>query len=115
MSVQDRPSDAKPQARDYKLFPPQVSEGTADWEKGMTINEMPLNAAICDPEPFANLKAGTVTLRGWAVATARQVARVDVSVDGGRNWRQAELQHDSAAPWSWTLWTMQVALPPGGA
>ena len=113
VNVQDQPSDAKPQARDYKLFPPQVREETADWDKGITINEMPVNAAICEPEPFADLRTGAVTLRGWAVATARQVARVDVSTDGGRTWRQAELRHDFTAPWSWTLWTLQVDLPSG--
>lgn len=113
ITVQDRPSDAKPQARDYKLFPPDVTKETADWDEGLTINEMPLNSAICEPAPHSALEAGTTMLRGYAVASARAVARVDVSIDGGRSWRQAELERDPAAPWSWTFWRLSVDLPAG--
>lgn len=113
ITVQDRASEAKPQARDYKLFPPDVSKETADWDAGMTINDMPLNSAICEPAANAELKAGPVTLRGYAVVTARQIARVDVSIDGGRTWRQAELEHDPGAPWSWTFWQLTFDLPEG--
>ena len=89
ITVQDRPSDNPMQARDYKLLPPDVTAETVDWAQGITIDEMPLNAAICDPAPHATLPAGPLTLRGYAIATARAVTRVDVSADGGRTWRQA--------------------------
>ena len=111
--VQERPSDAPMQARDYKLFPASVTAPTADWEAGVTINEMPLNSAICDPAPHAMLAAGRVTIRGYATATARAIARVDLSIDGGRSWQQAALDHDPAAPWSWTLWEATLDLPHG--
>ena len=114
VTVQDRPSDGHVQARDYKLFPPDVTKETADWTQGVTIYDMPLNAAICEPAPHASLKPGATTLRGYAVATARAVTRVDVSADGGRSWQQAELEHDAAAPWSWTFWEATLDLPPGG-
>lgn len=113
VTVQDRPSDAKPQARDYKLFPPDVTKETADWDKGVTIYDMPLDSAICEPAPHAALKPGATTLRGYAVATARAIVRVDVSADGGRTWRQAELEHDPDAPWSWTFWQATLDLPEG--
>ena len=113
ITVQDRPSDAKPQAHDYKLFPPDVRKETADWSKGVTINEMPLTSAICQPAPFAVLAPGPATMRGYAQATARRVERVDVSVDGGRHWQQATLERDPAAPWSWTFWEAGVELPKG--
>jgi sulfite oxidase len=113
VAVQDRPSDARPQARDYKLFPPDVTEETADWGSGATIYEMPLTSAICEPAACSELGAGPRTLRGYAVAAARAVARVDVSVDGGRTWRQAELERDPSAPWGWTLWRLAVDLPEG--
>lgn len=113
VSVGERPSDAHPQARDYKLFPPDATKETADWEKGVTIDEMPVNSAICEPAPGAELEAGAAVLRGYATASARRIARVDVSVDGGRSWRQAELRSDPAAPWSWTFWEISVDLPKG--
>ncbi len=113
ITVQDRPSDNAMQARDYRLLPPDVTEATVDWERGIVINEMPLNSAICEPAPEAALPAGAVALRGYAVASGRAVARVDVSADGGRHWRQAELDHDAGAPWSWTFWSATLELPPG--
>lgn len=113
ITVQEAPSGGHMQQREYKLFPPDVSEENADWDRGTVIDEMPLNAAICEPAPFAELEAGRVTIRGWANATARPIARVDVSIDSGRSWRQAELEHDAAAPWSWTLWSLDVTLPKG--
>lgn len=113
ITVQDHPSDAKPQARDYKLFPPDVTKETADWDKGIPIYEMPLNAAICEPAAYTSLPPGSALLRGYAVASARQITRVDVSIDGGRSWRQARLEHDPAEPWSWTLWELPVDLPAG--
>lgn len=113
ITVQDRPSDGHVQARDYKLFPPDVTRETADWSKGVTIYDMPLNSAICEPAPYAELKAGPTALRGYAIATARGIVRVDVSSDGGRTWRQAELEHDPGAPWSWTFWETTLDLPEG--
>ncbi len=113
VTVQDRPSDAHPQARDYKLFPPDVRRETADWGEGMTIYEMPVNSAICEPAPFAALEPGPTALRGWAAASGRGIARVDVSADGGRSWRQAGLEHDESAPWSWTFWRAEVELRAG--
>jgi sulfite oxidase len=113
ITVQDRPSDNHMQQRDYKLLPPDVTAETVDWAQGMTIYDMPLNSAICKPASHAELNAGSVTLRGYAIATARAIMRVDVSSDGGRKWRQAELEHDADAPWSWTLWRATLDLPKG--
>jgi sulfite oxidase len=61
----------------------------------MTINGLPLNSAICEPAPHAHLSPGSATLRGYATATDRAVVRVDVSLDGGRTWSQAELEDQS--------------------
>jgi sulfite oxidase len=112
ITVQDRPSDNHMQQRDYKLLPSDVTEQTVDWDEGITIYDMPLNSVICEPSPHAELAAGSTTLRGYAVATAREIMRVDVSADGGRSWRQAELEHGTA-PWSWTFWNLTLDLPTG--
>ena len=113
ITVQDTPSGAKPQARDYKLFAPDVTQETVDWDEGVTIYDLPVNSAICEPSPMAALPAGPTLLRGYATASARRIARVDVSADGGRTWAQAALQHDPAAPWSWTFWQASLDLPEG--
>jgi sulfite oxidase len=113
ITVQNRPSDNHMQQRDYKLLPPSMTTETVDWAKGVTIYDMPLNAAICEPTPHAALKAGPATLRGYAIATAREIMRVDVSADGGQSWRQAELEHRPDTPWSWTFWQAVLDLPEG--
>ncbi len=111
--VQGEPAESPIQRKDYKLFPPKVAKGEADWDAGLTIDAMPLNSAICEPQRGARLKAGALTLRGWATASERAIKRVDVSLDGGRNWSQARLEQDSTQPHAWTLWRMDAELARG--
>ncbi len=114
ITVQDHPSDNHMQQQDYKLLPPDVSAETVDWEAGVTINEMPLNSAICTPRAGARLPPGAALLRGYAIASGRVVTRVDVSADGGRHWVQAALRHDEDAAHAWTFWETLLDLSPGG-
>ena len=113
ITVQDTPSDNPMQQTDYKLMPPDLTAETADWARGMTINEMPLNAAICEPASGAVLDAGPVSLRGYAIGCGRSVERIDVSADRGANWQQAALTVRPETPWSWTFWETSLNLPPG--
>lgn len=113
IEVRDRPSDAPIQAKDYKLFPSSVSKEAADWEHGLTIEEMPLNAAICSPVDGAHLGSGSCSIEGYAVAFGRAVSRVEVSANGGTDWVQADLTVRPDAPWSWTQWRAVVDLTPG--
>ena len=113
ITVRDTPSDNPIQAEDYKLLPPDIEKvEDIDWSRGVTIEALPVNSAICEPAPHAELKPGPTMMRGWAVATDRDIARVDVSIDGGRSWRQADLASDPS-PWSWTFWSLEVELPAG--
>jgi sulfite oxidase len=50
---------------------------------------------------------------GYAYAgDDRGIARVDVSADGGRSWRQAGLD-GQAGPWAWRHWRAVIDLPAG--
>lgn len=111
ITVQDAPSDNYMQRHDYKMFPPDVTADTANWNHGITINDTPLNAAICQPLAGATLPHGPAEIRGYAIASGREVTRVEVSYDGGRAWHRAKLEPTS--PWSWTFWRAVVDLPPG--
>ena len=116
ITVQDEPSDNPVQQRDYKLFPPHVTEGPLNWAAGLTIEDMPLNSAICDPAPGNALPAGPTLVRGYAVASpGRRVARVEVSADGGGCWTPAALETGPAGslPWGWTLWAATLLLTAG--
>ena len=112
ISVQDEPAQTPIQTHDYKLFPPSATAEDADPAAGITINEMPLTSAICEPAASAVLAAGRVTLRGYAFASERDVARVDVSADQGGNWVQAELDQQRSV-WSWRFWEASLELAPG--
>jgi sulfite oxidase len=113
ITVQDHPSNNPMQADDYKLFPPDVTAETADPAHGITIEAMPLNSAICEPARGAALKAGRHAIRGYAIASDRAVARVDVSTDGGRSWAQARIDRDADAPYAWTFWEIERELTTG--
>ena len=111
--VQDTPSEAFQQAKDYLLFPPDMRKETQDLSRGTTIDAMPLNAAICEPAAGAALKAGKVAVKGYAIATDRAITRVDVSMNGGRQWSQATIEDHGNARWSWTLWHATLDVPAG--
>jgi len=113
ITVRDHPSDNLIQQKMYKLFPQDAIKPTADWSKATTIDDIPLNSAICEPAPHARLQAGANTIRRYAIATARSIARVELSVDGGKTWRQAEVERHPDTPWSWTFWSTQVDLDGG--
>ncbi len=113
IEASEEPAPQPIQAKDYKLFPASVTREQADWSAGLVIDAMPINAAICEPAERAVLEAGPLTLRGYAVASDRAIARVDVSMNSGRDWEQAVLDQRADAPWSWTRWSWQGELGKG--
>lgn len=115
ITVQPQPSDNYYQAQAYKLFPAHTQPATVDWAHGLMIGEWPINAVICEPAPEAALPAGRVTVRGYALTSGgRDLARVEVSGDGGRTWQCAELAPEHAR-WAWRFWEAILSLPPGPA
>ncbi len=113
IEIANSPSEAPIQAKDYKLFPASVSKNDANWSEGLTINEMPINAAICEPADGVTIDAGAVTARGYAVAYGRAIARVDISADGGLSWQQAEIERLEDARWSWVRWACNLDVATG--
>ena len=113
ISVQRTPSDAFQQAQDYLLFPSDMRQETRDESRGFPITEMPLNAAICEPQSGATLAEGRTNVRGYAIATDRAITRVDLSPNGGRDWVQATIEDHGNQRWSWTLWHATLDLPKG--
>jgi sulfite oxidase len=74
---------------------------------------MPLNAAICVPGSGESLPAGEVRIEGYAIAYDRRVSRVEVSINGGRDWQQATFTDDPEAHWGWRRWTLDATLVKG--
>lgn len=148
IAVADEESSSQWQRRDYKGFGP--NEGASpDWDRAKAIQEMPVTSAITGvwvgrgadkaeppatpPPPPAEASSPTgtngradaepVTLEGYAYAGGgRAIARVDVSLDGGKSWDQAALVDDCAGgkcpgnrAWAWTRWRYSGQLPPAEA
>ncbi len=113
IALHPQPSTNYFQARAYRLFAPNVTAATVDWDTGLMLGETPLTAVIGSPGENESLSAGPATVRGYAVAAAAGVLkRVELSLDGGQTWADATLI-GPAQPWAWRLWEKRVELPPG--
>lgn len=70
------------------------------------------NSAICRPTAGAAVSPGTITVAGYALAHGApgvSIARVEVSADGGRTWKAAQLA-GQPKPYCWQLWRAEVAI-----
>jgi sulfite oxidase len=113
IKVQAMPSENYFQSHSYKLFAPNVTSETVDWDVGLMLGEMAINAMICWPHNGMTIPAGAIEVRGYAITGGnRHVARVDVSIDGGQSWITADLL-GNARPWTWRFWKAQLNLTPG--
>jgi sulfite oxidase len=112
VTVADRPSPNHYVAEAYKLI---QTDGKDELAKAEPIYEFPLNSAICSPPIGATLKAGEITVAGYALPpgdSKTTIAKVELSTDGGRTWRDTELSGKPATN-TWQLWQARLRLPPG--
>ena len=82
----------------YRIF--QKGE---DPSTGEVVTAIPLKSIITSPHDGAELPADIISIRGAAYAGEADVARLEVSVDGGQNWQAAEFigPHE---PYAWRRW-----------
>jgi sulfite oxidase len=110
IEVRSRPWQGYFQHVVYRLLP---EDGTPGPGAGMPLGAVALNSDVLSPADGASIAPGPVEVRGYAFAGGeRHVARVDVSVDGGASWSQADLL-DNLGPWAWRHWRITVDLEPG--
>jgi sulfite oxidase len=111
ITVQDRPSENYFQAEDYRLLPPDGKPGPGH---GISLGPLTMTSGILCPDGDG-VPAGPTDVIGYAFAAeGRTIARVDVSLDGGRTWIQAVVDAPPS-PWAWQLWHTTLDLPPGPA
>ena len=123
--VSNEESTSQWQRRDYKCFGPNEGK-TPDWDRAVSIQEMPVQSAIVSISKVAmdrlknsrlaqvyGLEEDSIVLQGYAFAGGgRKIVRVDVSPDNGRTWQQAELPHHDARgtkTWTWSQWRIAFA------
>jgi sulfite oxidase len=94
----------------YRLVP---EDGVPGPGVGIPLGLVALNSDVLAPRQMETVTAGPVEMRGYAFAGGdRYVARVDVSIDDGASWIQAELL-DDLGRWAWRHWRANVNLAPG--
>ena len=113
ITVQRGPSQNYFQALDYRILPPEADPDTVAEGDGISLSTLPLNCDILVPTDGDHVAAGALTIRGWAIAgDGHSIGRVDVSLDGGHRWRQADL-HPAPSKWAWRPWSLTVDVAPG--
>lgn len=122
ITLSEEESPAQWQQRDYKCFGPNEA-GKEDWESAPAIQEMPVTSSITSVKVGGEDKETTVRGYAWS-GGGRKIARVDVSLDNGQTWDQAELIDDcepkegeTESPckgrksWAWQRWRYEGVLP----
>jgi sulfite oxidase len=101
------------QATAYRVLPAEADPSTAGPGDGISLGPIALNCDLVSPADGSRVPAGPTAVTGYALAgDDRAVARVDVSLDGGDSWTQAELD-EPAGPWTWQHWRTRLDLPAG--
>jgi sulfite oxidase len=124
--VSDRESQKSWQQKSYRGFAPDISfeKDLAHWpparlDQAPIVQEMPVQSLVCNPpqNTVVGMKDATdFTLNGVAWSGGgRKIERVDVSLDGGKNWTASELykpiDQKRNRHWAWTQFSKTLPLP----
>ncbi len=85
ITVMDHPYAGFFMDKVYRVFQPD-QDSTA----GTVVTELKLKSIITQPVSGEKLPRGSIVVLGAAYAGEEEVARIEVSVDGGANWAEAE-------------------------
>jgi hypothetical protein len=102
--VLDRPFDGYQHTVGYRMR-------STDEEEGEPVTRMLPRSLMVPPgiPDFATrdrtVEPGPCLLEGRAWSGHAPIERVEVSADGGRSWRDAELAPDTVGRWAWRGWT----------
>ena len=106
--VTDRPYRGYFQTIDYSHFVRRIGEEP----EAVPVTVIQPKASIARPGFDEVVPAGKrYTVFGAAWAGESQVAKVEVSTDGGKAWQPAKLDAD-AKPFTWVTWRYEWAVPP---
>ncbi len=92
--------------------PPNHVEPGASVDPAAMVPVSDLNVKSVIATPSAWTKPGTVRISGTAWSNSSPLTRVDVSVDGGQTWKQAQLGKDHSQ-YAWRLWELDWKAPQG--
>jgi sulfite dehydrogenase len=103
-------SDARIMSHGYRITPPG---GKADPVQPSVL-EMTVKSWINSPSSEGNSPAaGLVQIQGVAFGGMNAVKKVEVSIDGGKNWREARLVGPDLGKYAWRQFVLSAQLPAG--
>jgi len=73
-------------------------------EETHPLTALTVKSMISGPSDGASLKARQIAVHGTAWAGEADIAKVEISTDGGIHWNAAKLGHDQAH-YAWRLWS----------
>lgn len=123
ITIQEEESNNHYQLYDYKILPEQVTDMEAAkdfWLTTPSLLDMPCNSIIADPQSEETITLpsnGQFEVKGYALPCGDHgpVTKVEVSLDDGQSWVDAEIREESKGKgrWSWVLWKALVKLKKG--
>jgi sulfite oxidase len=113
VSARQTPSENFFQAHTYRLLGADDDADAGLRGAGFPLGAVAVNADFLSPIDGSHVAVGELEVEGYAFAgDDRHIVRVDVSTDGGRHWRRAELL-DAASRWAWRRWRATLIVEPG--
>lgn len=103
-------SEAKIMSHGYRISPP----GSKGDPSQPSVQEMSVKSWINSPIPEdGQLAAGMVQIQGVAFGGMDAVKGVEVSIDGGKTWKQARLIGPDMGKYAWRQFALLAHLPKG--
>lgn len=103
-------TDARIMSHGYRITPPGAKADPSQ----PSVLEMGVKSWINSPSgEGAGPAAGMVQIQGVAFGGMHAVRRVEVSIDGGKTWREARLVGPDLGKYAWRQFVLAVRLPPG--
>jgi DMSO/TMAO reductase YedYZ molybdopterin-dependent catalytic subunit len=102
-------TDAAIQNTGYRMSPP----GQKGDPSQPSVWEMGVKSWVNAPSDAEPVRAGWVQLHGVAMGGTQSVRRVEVSIDGGKTWRDAAFIGPDLGRYAWRQFAMPIRLAPG--
>jgi DMSO/TMAO reductase YedYZ molybdopterin-dependent catalytic subunit len=100
-------SDARIMSHGYRVSPP----GSKADPSQASVQEMSVKSWI--NSPLTEARAGVVQIHGVAFGGRHAVRKVEVSLDGGKQWLQARLMGPDLGKFAWRQFVLETSFVPG--
>ena len=103
-------SDARIMSHGYRITPPGAKADPAQ----LSVQEMTVKSWINSPNGEGGAPtAGLMQIQGVAFGGLNAVKKVEVSIDGGKSWREARLVGPDMGKYAWRQFVLSSRLPAG--